>query len=64
MQKRIKVKDTRGVEHLIDPEQVETFTAARCTLNRACVEVIVNGETIFADCSFGDFMTMFNLACA
>lgn len=64
MKKKIKINDTRGNEHLIDPELVEMFSAGRCPLNRQCVEIVENGEIIFADCSLYDFTEMLSLSCA
>lgn len=63
MQKKIKLKDTRGVEHSITAVDVESFTQGICPLGRPCVEIDVGGETVFADCTLDEFVAVWDRAC-
>lgn len=63
MKTKMKLKDTRGVEHSIKAFDVESFSQGLCPLGRPCTEVVVDGETIFADCSLDRFVSVWDRAC-
>lgn len=60
---KLKLKDTRGVEHSIVAVDVESFSQGLCPLGRPCVEIVVDGETIFADCTLDRFTSVWDTAC-
>ena len=63
MKKKLKMNDTNGVEHSVIAVDVESFTEGICPLGRPCVEVVVNNEVIFADCSLSTFVRVWDAAC-
>jgi hypothetical protein len=65
MNKKIKFKDINCVTHSIIAADVEQFSHFLDEQNlRDCVQVEINGETIFADCHLLDFTRAWNAAIA
>lgn len=60
--KKLKLKDTRGVEHSISADDVDSFETGVCPLKRPCVKVVCNGELIFADCELSAFVAAWDAA--
>ncbi|MGB0732450.1 MAG: hypothetical protein ACPGPF_01755 [Pontibacterium sp.] len=59
----LRLTDTRGIEHSFNVLDVESFAPSFCPLGNPCIEVIVAGELVYADCSLFDFARTWGAAC-